>query len=99
MAEDKGIMRCVCGHQDYPGPPLSLTTDAEIRKEDHHAQIQCDHCKVWQHLCCLRFSSEAFPRDYFCEECRPNLHVILENAEGLVCLTTCINESRLNWFL
>lgn len=95
MAEVKEIMRCVCGHQTYPGPPLPLTTDAEIRKEDPDAQIQCDRRKVWQHLRCLRFDSETFPHDYFCEECRPDLHVVLENTEGLVESRSCFDPWKL----
>jgi hypothetical protein len=92
MAENMEILRCVCGHQEYPGPPLPLVTDAEIRGEDPHAQIQCDRCKVWQHLCCLRFSSEELPRDYFYEVCRPDMHGMREKAKGSVYSTSCVLE-------
>lgn len=39
--------------------------------------VQCDVCKVWQHGACVGImSEEASPDEYFCEECRKDLHKI-----------------------
>ncbi|KAH9441552.1 hypothetical protein Pst134EA_032886 [Puccinia striiformis f. sp. tritici] len=34
----------------------------------------CDKCSVWQHGPCVGLYAE-FPGDYFCEKCRPDLHI------------------------
>ncbi|KAK5789599.1 hypothetical protein VI817_008722 [Penicillium citrinum] len=39
--------------------------------------IQCDSCKVWQHGGCVGImDEETSPDEYFCEECRKDLHKI-----------------------
>lgn len=39
--------------------------------------VQCDVCKVWQHGACVGiFSAESSPEEYFCEQCRKDLHKI-----------------------
>lgn len=48
--------------------------------------IQCDTCKVWQHGGCVGIMDEASsPENYFCEECRTDLHKIMLGARGSVC--------------
>ncbi|PYH48720.1 putative transcriptional regulator (Cti6) [Aspergillus saccharolyticus JOP 1030-1] len=45
--------------------------------------IQCDSCKVWQHGGCVGIMDEAMsPDEYFCEECRKDLHKILSEING-----------------
>jgi hypothetical protein len=45
--------------------------------------IQCDSCKVWQHGGCVGIMDEATsPDEYFCEECRKELHKITTEANG-----------------
>ncbi|OJJ48365.1 hypothetical protein ASPZODRAFT_14505 [Penicilliopsis zonata CBS 506.65] len=45
--------------------------------------IQCDRCKVWQHGGCVGIMDEAMsPDEYFCEECRKDLHRIKHEADG-----------------
>ncbi|KAJ3196586.1 hypothetical protein HK101_008378 [Irineochytrium annulatum] len=39
--------------------------------EDDGYTIQCDRCKVWQHLACLGIESSKIPDEYLCEECDP----------------------------
>lgn len=47
--------------------------------------IQCDICKVWQHGGCVGIMDEAMsPEEYFCEECRSDLHKITSTANGWV---------------
>jgi len=45
--------------------------------------IQCDTCKVWQHGGCVGImDEETSPDEYFCEECRPELHRIQDEVNG-----------------
>ncbi|CAP94997.1 Pc21g01000 [Penicillium rubens Wisconsin 54-1255] len=45
--------------------------------------IQCDLCKVWQHGGCVGIMDEATsPDEYFCEECRKDLHQIKDEPDG-----------------
>ncbi|KAL8853501.1 MAG: hypothetical protein Q9221_001660 [Calogaya cf. arnoldii] len=45
--------------------------------------IQCDVCKVWQHGGCVGIMDEATsPEEYFCEQCRKELHTITTTATG-----------------
>ncbi|KAL8701666.1 MAG: hypothetical protein Q9224_000400 [Gallowayella concinna] len=45
--------------------------------------IQCDVCKVWQHGGCVGIMDEAMsPEEYFCEQCRKDLHTITITASG-----------------
>lgn len=45
--------------------------------------IQCDLCKVWQHGGCVGIMDEAMsPDEYFCEECRKDLHKIRSEPNG-----------------
>ncbi|QQK43297.1 Transcriptional regulator (Cti6), putative [Penicillium digitatum] len=45
--------------------------------------IQCDLCKVWQHGGCVGIMDEATsPDEYFCEECRKDLHKIIDEPHG-----------------
>lgn len=45
--------------------------------------IQCDLCKVWQHGGCVGIMDEAMsPDEYFCEECRKDLHKIRGEPNG-----------------
>ena len=45
--------------------------------------IQCDTCKVWQHGGCVGIMDEVMsPEEYFCEQCRPDLHIVAVGAKG-----------------
>lgn len=45
--------------------------------------IQCDSCKVWQHGGCVGIMDEEMsPDEYFCEECRKDLHRIRGEPNG-----------------
>lgn len=45
--------------------------------------IQCDKCQVWQHGGCVGIMDEAScPDEYFCEECRKDLHKIITHSNG-----------------
>ncbi|KAF2015603.1 hypothetical protein BU24DRAFT_461841 [Aaosphaeria arxii CBS 175.79] len=94
IAEEEEITRCVCGQQEYPGPPSdagkskdaqsSAIADSDVQNDDAGGLfIQCDICKVWQHGGCVGIMDEATsPEEYFCEECRKDLHKLMTSSKG-----------------
>jgi hypothetical protein len=60
--------------------------DSETLAEDAGGLfIQCDICKVWQHGGCVGIMDEAAsPEEYFCEECRKDLHKLMMSPKGYV---------------
>jgi hypothetical protein len=45
--------------------------------------IQCDSCKVWQHGGCVGIMDEDMsPEEYYCEQCRKELHKITIESDG-----------------
>lgn len=94
IAEEDEVTRCVCGYQEYPGPPSdagkssSALTDDDAQGDDLGGLfIQCDICKVWQHGGCVGImQEEASPDEYFCEECRKDLHKVTTSSKGYVSL-------------
>ncbi|KAL4736354.1 hypothetical protein BDV11DRAFT_194043 [Aspergillus similis] len=65
--------------------PLDLSLDSsDLMSDDIGSMfIQCDSCKVWQHGGCVGIMDEAMsPDEYFCEECRKDLHRIKSEANG-----------------
>jgi hypothetical protein len=100
-AEDDEAVRCICGMEDYPGPPQITEEDSKkgikdsseielINAEDYTEDLagfflQCDMCKVWQHGGCVGIKNEGMsPDEYFCEECRKDLHKIFTASNGCV---------------
>jgi hypothetical protein len=40
------------------------------------------------------------PADYFCEDCRPDIHIVLENSKGLVYhISYMAGNNWLSWLL
>ncbi|EPS35257.1 hypothetical protein H072_11495 [Dactylellina haptotyla CBS 200.50] len=58
-SEDGEIIRCVCG----------ADTD-----EGGRQMIQCDNCNAWQHSSCMQIPTKNTPAEYYCEQCKPELH-------------------------
>lgn len=97
MQEEEEAVRCLCGFDDYPGPPPT-DTDLKHSKESQDAElfgtsdlpdevsgfyVQCDICKVWQHGACVGImTEESSPDEYFCEKCRKDLHRIHTASNG-----------------
>ncbi|KUI54128.1 Putative histone deacetylase complex subunit cti6 [Cytospora mali] len=98
VEEDDGAVRCVCGYDDYPGPPpadedkkqgIKDSIDVEpllpsdINDDVAGLFVQCDVCNVWQHGACVGImSEESTPDEYFCEDCRKDLHRIYIATNG-----------------
>lgn len=83
--DEEEVTRCICGQQDYPGPPKSEAFhDVEIQSDDAGGLfIQCDGCSVWQHGGCVGIIEESqSPDKYYCEECRPKLHDLHVDSRG-----------------
>ena len=89
---EEEVTRCICGKQEYPGlpdpdpakPVLKDQSDPASFAEDTTGWfIQCDICKVWQHGGCVGIMDEATsPEEYFCEQCRKDLHKVTTTAHG-----------------
>ncbi|EAW12743.1 putative transcriptional regulator (Cti6) [Aspergillus clavatus NRRL 1] len=60
------------------------TQSSDLMSDDIGSMfIQCDSCKVWQHGGCVGIMDEAMsPDEYFCEECRKDLHRIENEPNG-----------------
>lgn len=98
IQEDDESVRCICGFDDYPGPPpldedtkhgIKDTIDAdpifttELSDDTAGFFVQCDVCKVWQHGACVGImTEEASPDEYFCEQCRKEFHKIYTASNG-----------------
>ncbi|KAL5115320.1 Histone deacetylase complex subunit [Pleosporales sp. CAS-2024a] len=88
MAEEDEVTRCVCGYMEYPGLPSDAAktglADVEAQGDDLSGLfIQCDICKVWQHGGCVGImQEEASPDEYFCDECRKDLHKVMTSPKG-----------------
>ncbi|KAF7547363.1 hypothetical protein G7046_g9027 [Stylonectria norvegica] len=87
--EEDEAVRCICGSEDYPGRPPVEGPDAdffaaiELTDDVTGFFVQCDICKVWQHGACVGiFSAESSPDEYFCEQCRKDLHKIHIASNG-----------------
>lgn len=98
--EDDESVRCICGHDEYPGPPpfdedsKQGVKDAidherifaiEITDELAGFFVQCEICNTWQHGACVGFTTEeSNPEDvqYYCEQCRKDLHKIFTASNG-----------------
>ncbi|KAF6818285.1 histone deacetylase complex subunit cti6 [Colletotrichum sojae] len=97
VQEDDESVRCVCGFDEYPGPPpfeedskhgklnpeATFFASIELSDEVSGLFVQCDVCKVWQHGACVGiFTEESSPDEYFCEKCRKDLHKIHAASNG-----------------
>ncbi|RXK36770.1 hypothetical protein M231_05931 [Tremella mesenterica] len=61
------------GEEEEEGEGQEVTR-SDIAEGDP-LMIQCDKCNVWQHGPCVGiWADEEAPDEYFCEECRPDLH-------------------------
>ncbi|KAG8761067.1 hypothetical protein FRC14_007848 [Serendipita sp. 396] len=60
--DEGGETRCVCGKSDG---------------DEGGLMVMCEGCKVWQHVHCMDLAEEDVPDHYYCEECKPELHIEL----------------------
>jgi hypothetical protein len=81
IQEDDEAVRCVCGFEDYPGPPpfddemkqlaardaIDLIAIFSVDGETDMTGffVQCDVCKVWEHGLCVGIVSEEASPDEY----------------------------------
>ncbi|KAK4124908.1 hypothetical protein N657DRAFT_570466 [Parathielavia appendiculata] len=98
--EEDEAVRCVCGNDEYQGPPpldedskhgfkhafgLDPFFSADPTDDTAGLFVQCDICKVWQHGGCVGImTEESSPEEYFCEQCRQDLHKLWTASNGSV---------------
>lgn len=98
LQEEDEAVRCICGFDEYPGPPpfeedskqgVKDTIDidpiftTDVNDDTAGFFVQCDICKVWQHGACVGImTEEASPDEYFCEQCRKDFHKIFTASNG-----------------
>jgi hypothetical protein len=100
IQEDDESVRCICGHDEYPGPPpFDEDSKHGVKDAIDHDRIfgieitddlagffvQCEICNTWQHGACVGFTTEESNPDdveYFCEQCRKDLHKIYTASNG-----------------
>ncbi|KAK0655926.1 hypothetical protein B0T16DRAFT_22852 [Cercophora newfieldiana] len=98
IQEEDEAVRCICGFDDYPGPPplhedskhgLRDSTDldpifaTDLTDDAAGFFVQCDLCKVWQHGACVGImTEESSPDEYFCEQCRKDFHKTFTASNG-----------------
>jgi len=62
---------------------LPVNDADELTEEPGSLFIQCDTCEVWQHGGCVGImTTSATPENYFCEQCRPELHRLMKTPAG-----------------
>ncbi|KAI1475790.1 hypothetical protein F4774DRAFT_413562 [Daldinia eschscholtzii] len=74
IQEDDEAVRCICGHDEYPGPPpFDENSKHDPRDVIDHDRIfaievtddmagffvQCEFCNTWQHGACVGFAEES----------------------------------------
>ncbi|KAG7291718.1 hypothetical protein NEMBOFW57_001737 [Staphylotrichum longicolle] len=96
--EEDEAVRCVVGNDEYQGPPpfdedskhgfkhafgLDPFFSADVTDDTAGLFVQCDVCKVWQHGGCVGImTEESSPDEYFCEQCRQDLHKLWTASNG-----------------
>jgi hypothetical protein len=79
--EEQEVTRCVCGRDELTPLQVNGALQQLLQHEygikvDLGLFIQCDECSVWQHGYCVGLFTDAdVPDKYWCERCRPELHV------------------------
>lgn len=80
-AEEPSVTRCVCGSNgEHPTSCFRRRFDSSfidtIVDEEGEFMVQCETCEVWQHGLCVGYEDEGQVAsiDYYCEQCRPDLH-------------------------
>ncbi|RLV89236.1 putative histone deacetylase complex subunit cti6 [Spathaspora sp. JA1] len=98
LEEAEEITRCICGLDELATSTINKELQDLLVKEykikiDHGLFIQCDKCGVWQHGYCVGlFDNNDVPEKYWCELCKPEVHIFIENNKRT--LYKPINDKR-----
>lgn len=94
------VTRCICGNDELTtidSAMASLLQQEYYIKIDTGLFIQCEKCLVWQHGYCVGlFINEDVPDEYWCEECKPELHRFIYGEDGRLTHTLyrSVNDQR-----
>lgn len=86
--EEDEVTRCVCGNDELNPDTVNDELLGLLKSEygiklDVGLFIQCDKCSVWQHGYCVGlFIDEDVPDKYWCEQCKPELHITVNEMSG-----------------
>lgn len=64
-SDENSVTRCICHKIHNDG-----------------MMVQCDNCNVWQHCPCVGLAGiteNEMPDQYYCEECKPENHVLVDS--------------------
>ncbi|ODV68164.1 hypothetical protein HYPBUDRAFT_152780 [Hyphopichia burtonii NRRL Y-1933] len=99
--EEQEVTRCICGQDELSSDTINESLSTLLLNEydikiDQGLFIQCDKCSVWQHGYCVGlFINEDVPDKYWCELCKPDLHVfVYEHNESVRTLYKPVNDKR-----
>ncbi|ODV77339.1 uncharacterized protein CANTADRAFT_31061 [Suhomyces tanzawaensis NRRL Y-17324] len=101
VEDELEVTRCVCALDELTNSMVNPQLGDVLNKEyhiriDQGLFIQCDKCSVWQHGYCVGlFTNDEVPEKYWCELCKPDLHIfIYENNEVVRTLYRPVNDKR-----
>ncbi|CAX41250.1 histone deacetylase complex subunit, putative [Candida dubliniensis CD36] len=83
--EEDEITRCICGQDELTNDSINPELSTFLKKTykieiDQGLFIQCEKCSVWQHGYCVGlFESQDVPDEYWCESCKPEFHILVNN--------------------
>ncbi|KAK6457765.1 uncharacterized protein RJT20DRAFT_26384 [Scheffersomyces xylosifermentans] len=99
--DEQEVTRCICEQDELNPSTVNQQLSDVLHKEysikiDQGLFIQCDKCSVWQHGYCVGlFTNDEVPDKYWCELCKPDLHVfIYESNEVVRSLYKPVNDKR-----
>ncbi|OBA22980.1 hypothetical protein METBIDRAFT_34545 [Metschnikowia bicuspidata var. bicuspidata NRRL YB-4993] len=100
LDEQAEVTRCICGNDEIASINTSLQRLLLLEysiKIDNGLFIQCDKCLVWQHGYCVGlFIDNDVPDKYWCEQCKPSLHMLVTDNEDRTSRTLYrpVNDGR-----
>ncbi|CAK9439991.1 uncharacterized protein LODBEIA_P40910 [Lodderomyces beijingensis] len=98
--EEEEVTRCICGEDELQNNLINPELAQFLRKEfkidiDQGLFIQCDKCSVWQHGYCVGlYENDDVPDKYWCERCKPELHIIVQDPFSDRTLYKPVNDHR-----
>ena len=86
------VRQMVSGQRTLPTPTqtpggfiLTIAALESLGDELGSFFVCCDKCSVWQHGGCVGLTNEAtLPEEYYCEQCKPELHKLIKGSNGHV---------------
>ncbi|RCK54367.1 Histone deacetylase complex subunit CTI6 [Candida viswanathii] len=83
--DDNEVTRCICGKDELTNDSINDELASFLKRNykidiDQGLFILCESCSVWQHGYCVGlFENNDVPDKYWCELCKPELHILLKH--------------------